>query len=130
MRALSLSELLLIELSRSSELPLRRRIFEAVRNAIIDGVLPRGVRLPSSRDLARDLNMSRNTIVSALDQLLAEGYADARVGSGTYVASALPEHEMKRVGRTRIEPVRTIPAVRRAPRRPPQSRPRRSRRRG
>jgi GntR family transcriptional regulator/MocR family aminotransferase len=118
MRALSLSELLLIELSRSSELPLRRRIFEAVRNAIVDGVLPRGARLPSSRDLARDLNMSRNTVVSALDQLLAEGYADARVGSGTYVANELPEHEIRRTPRTSTAPQRTAVEAAHAQQRP------------
>jgi GntR family transcriptional regulator/MocR family aminotransferase len=95
MRALSLAELLLLELAKSSELPLRRRIYEAVRDAIIDGVLPPGARLPSSRDLARDLAMSRNTVVSAIDDLLAEGYTEARIGSGTYVAREFPERQTR-----------------------------------
>jgi len=95
MRALSLSELLLIELAKPSGLPLRKRIYEAVRDAIVAGVLPPGARLPSSRDLARDLNMSRNTVVSAIDDLLAEGYAEARVGSGTYVARQFPERQAR-----------------------------------
>jgi GntR family transcriptional regulator/MocR family aminotransferase len=95
MRALSLAELLLIELAKPSELPLRRRIYDAVRNAIVDGVLPPGARLPSSRDLASDLAMSRNTVVSAIDDLLAEGYAEARIGSGTYVAREFPERQTR-----------------------------------
>lgn len=95
MRALSLSELLLIELAKPTDLPLRRRIYEAVRDAIVDGVLPPGARLPSSRDLARQLAMSRNTVVSALDDLLAEGYVEARVGSGTYVARQFPERQSR-----------------------------------
>ena len=105
MRALSLAELLLIELAKSSELPLRRRIYEAVRDAIVEGVLPPGARLPSSRDLARDLAMSRNTVVSAIDDLLAEGYAEARIGSGTYVAREFPERQTRfaeRVARSAV----------------------------
>jgi GntR family transcriptional regulator/MocR family aminotransferase len=95
MRALSLAELLLLELAKPSELPLRRRIYEAVRDAITEGVLPPGARLPSSRDLARDLDMSRNTVVSAIDDLLAEGYTEARIGSGTYVAREFPERQTR-----------------------------------
>ncbi|MGA2549540.1 MAG: PLP-dependent aminotransferase family protein [Burkholderiaceae bacterium] len=91
MRALALSERLLIELAKPYELPLNRRIYELVRSAITGGMLSPGTRLPSSRDLARDLNVSRNTVVSAIDQLLAEGYVEARVGSGTYVSVLLPE---------------------------------------
>ncbi|MBV8468642.1 MAG: PLP-dependent aminotransferase family protein [Burkholderiaceae bacterium] len=99
MRALSLSELLLIELAQPHDAPLRQRIYELLRRAIIQGVIPGGARLPSSRDLANELNLSRNTVVSAVEQLLAEGYVQARVGSGTYVNESLPEHETRRVAR-------------------------------
>jgi GntR family transcriptional regulator/MocR family aminotransferase len=96
MRALALSELLLIELAKPVDSPLNRRIYELVRAAIEDAVISPRTRQPSSRDLARDLNVSRNTVVSAIDQLLAEGYVEARVGSGTYVSMRLPEQDVVR----------------------------------
>src|SRR5438034_3130004 len=53
--------------------------------------LPSGGRLPSTRALAGDLGISRNIAILAYDQLLGEGYAEARRGSGTIVAPSLPE---------------------------------------
>src|SRR5207253_7754953 len=53
---------------------------------IISGQLPAGIRLPSTRDLVTHLGVSRNTIVYAFDQLVAEGYLESHIGSGMYVA--------------------------------------------
>lgn len=92
-----LAEYVLTELSRpdgpagpGSGLPLNRRLYEALRRALLDGRLGPGDRLPSSRELAHDLRLSRNTVVAALEQLGAEGYLVSRVGSGTYVHDQLP----------------------------------------
>lgn len=88
-----LSELLLTELGRPhahEKLPLHRQVYEAVRRAILDGRLGRGDRLPSSRQLMQDLQLSRNTVVSALSQLCVEGYLVTRVGSGTFVSDKVP----------------------------------------
>jgi len=88
-----LSEFLLAEMNRQSpgaELPLHRRLYEALRRALLDGKLSPGDRLPSSRDLAHDLNLSRNTVVTALGQLTVEGYLASHVGSGTYVHDNVP----------------------------------------
>ena len=71
--------------------------------AILGLRISSGARLPSSRGLAADLGVSRNTVVSAFDQLLAEGYVDARTGAGTYVAFTLPD-ELWRGRPSRIEP--------------------------
>jgi GntR family transcriptional regulator/MocR family aminotransferase len=71
--------------------PLSQRLYRGLRAAILDGRLRPGGRLLSSRDLARELSVSRNTVLTALDQLVAEGYATGRVGSGTYVAAPLPD---------------------------------------
>jgi GntR family transcriptional regulator/MocR family aminotransferase len=71
--------------------PLYRRIYLRLREAIEDGVLTAGTRLPSTRTLARDLKVSRNTIAAAFDQLHADGYLNQRVGDGTYVAPLPPE---------------------------------------
>lgn len=73
-----------------SGLPLNRRLYEALRRAMLEGRLSAGDRLPSSRELAQDLHLSRNTVVAALEQLGAEGYLVSRVGSGTYVHEQLP----------------------------------------
>ena len=66
-----------------------RCLYESLRQAILDLRLPPGGRLPSSRELATDLSLSRNTVSSAFDQLIAEGYIEARAGSGCYVAEGI-----------------------------------------
>lgn len=71
--------------------PLYRQIYQSVRKSILTGELSPGTRLPPSRALARENGVSRNVVLLAYDQLVAEGYAVPRTGSGTYVASPLPE---------------------------------------
>jgi GntR family transcriptional regulator/MocR family aminotransferase len=70
--------------------------FHWVRNSlrveILSGRVSPGSRLPPSRDFARQYRLSRGTILAALDELRAEGYLEARKGSGTYVSKTLPEH--------------------------------------
>lgn len=68
--------------------PLHRQVYLALRAAIVNGDLPTGARLASTRGLAQDLAVSRTTVQQAYDQLLAEGYVEGRVGSGTYVTDA------------------------------------------
>lgn len=48
-------------------------------------------RLPASRDLAKEIQVSRNTVLNAYEQLQAQGYVDARTGQGTWVVEKLPE---------------------------------------
>lgn len=64
----------------------------SLRAEILSGRLTPGARLPASRDLGRQYGLSRGTILTALDELRAEGYLEARKGSGTYVSRILPEH--------------------------------------
>ena len=66
---------------------LSTRIYRQLREAILDGRLSRGERLPPTRDLARQLDVSRNTAATAYERLAAEGFLSARVGDGTYVSS-------------------------------------------
>lgn len=94
MRRTPLAELLQNELERQDfhpRLPGYKRVYEAIRSAIVNRRLPAGSKLPSSRDLARELSASRNMIVAAYDQLQAEGYVSSQTGSGTYVTDALPD---------------------------------------
>ncbi|MCB2019057.1 MAG: PLP-dependent aminotransferase family protein [Hydrogenophaga sp.] len=88
-----LSEFLLAEMHRlgaQDALPLHRQLYESLRRAMLDGKLGPGERLPSSRDLSQDLQLSRNTVVAAINQLSVEGYLVSRVGSGTYVNDSVP----------------------------------------
>ena len=59
------------------------RIYVALREAILDGRLARGDRVPATRDLA--LGVARGTVTSAYDRLVAEGFLESRTGSGTFV---------------------------------------------
>ena len=73
-----------------------RWLYTELRAAILDGRLKRGARLPSTRSLAQQYGLSRGTVTTAFEQLQAEGYTRTEIGSGTYVASGLPD---PRVGR-------------------------------
>ncbi|NEA81766.1 winged helix-turn-helix transcriptional regulator, partial [Actinospica acidiphila] len=71
---------------------LRRGLTDALREAVRGGRLAPGTRLPSSRSLAADLGIARNTVADAYADLIAEGWLTARQGSGTRVAPrAVPE---------------------------------------
>jgi GntR family transcriptional regulator/MocR family aminotransferase len=69
-----------------------RWLYGALRSDILAGRLRPGSRLPATRDLAQQYKLSRGTILSAFEELKAEGYLNASRGSGTYVSSVLPEH--------------------------------------
>src|SRR5260221_13462637 len=65
---------------------LRQQVYLRLRDAIDAGTFAPGARVPASRDQARVLGVSRNTVLWALERLHAEGYLVARVGDGTYVS--------------------------------------------
>jgi GntR family transcriptional regulator / MocR family aminotransferase len=81
----------LLGLHPSSSQPLYRQLYESLRAAILAGQLAGGTRLPSTRALAEQLDVSRSTVINAFEQLLAEGYIYGVRGSGTFVARVLPE---------------------------------------
>src|ERR1700733_14984361 len=81
-----LSPELLVRLDRSARLPLRAQLEASLREAIRGGRLRAGERLPSSRELARALGVSRGMVQDCYGQLLAEGYLTSRTGSATRVA--------------------------------------------
>ncbi len=70
---------------------LQQQVFECLRQAIVSGWFARGGRVPSSRALADTLGVSRNTALSALEQLRAQGYLASRRGAGSFVVTKLPE---------------------------------------
>ncbi len=89
-----------ISLDPDSSAPLYRQLYEALRNAILEGQLVARTRLPSTRILADELEVSRNTVLNAFEQLLAEGYLEGKVGAGTYVSSAPPDDLLQVKGKT------------------------------
>lgn len=97
MKIISLSDYLLLRINRGSagqraaRIPANRQIYQLIREAILAQTLPVGMQLPSSRDLARELAMSRNTVTYGYEQLLAEGYLESRAGAGTFVADTAPD---------------------------------------
>ena len=86
---------LAIPLSRAGG-PLSRQIYAGLRRAILSGMLRSGERLPSTRDLAEQLRVSRTVVLLAYDQLLAEGSILGRTGSGTYVAEGIAGAPVKK----------------------------------
>ena len=90
-------ELGFIRLNRRKREPLASQLYQSLRDAILEGQLPKGFRLPSTRGLAADLSVSRTTVINAFDQLTAEGYLSSSVGKGTFVSGQLPEeHQLIR----------------------------------
>jgi GntR family transcriptional regulator/MocR family aminotransferase len=73
---------------------LQRWLYRTLRQAMLDGRLAAGARLPGTRALAQQQSIARGTVQAAYDQLLSEGYLDATHGSGTRVAAALPERSL------------------------------------
>ena len=75
-----------VPLDRDGEEPIYRQLIRHIRLQIESGVLAAGARLPASRDLARQLNISRISVVNAYAELRAQGYLSAHAGRGTFVA--------------------------------------------
>jgi GntR family transcriptional regulator/MocR family aminotransferase len=107
-----MATLLTLPLDPAAATPLFRQVYEGLRRGILDGTLAPGARLPATRGLAEELGVSRNTVLNAYEQLLAEGYLEGKAGSGTYVPRTLPE-DMLQVRQTN-ESQRPAPAKRRA----------------
>jgi GntR family transcriptional regulator / MocR family aminotransferase len=80
-----------LAIDRTLGVPLHRQLYDALRDAVLDGRLRPGQRIPSSRGLAADLGVSRLPVLSAYEQLLHEGYLVGRTGSGTFVSDAVPD---------------------------------------
>jgi GntR family transcriptional regulator/MocR family aminotransferase len=87
--------ILTIPVEQGSGVPVYRQVYLGVRQAILVGKVTPGSRLPSTRALASDLGVSRNTVVMAYEQLRGEGYTVGRGGSDTRVAGTVPDSMMQ-----------------------------------
>tara|TARA_R110001599_G_scaffold353847_1_gene600004 strand:- start:7913 stop:9412 length:1500 start_codon:yes stop_codon:yes gene_type:complete len=100
----------LLVLDRTGGDPLHRQLYRQIRGFILDGTLLPGVPLPSSRQLAREAGLSRNTVTNAYDQLLSEGLTESRRGSGTHTIDITRN---RRMPKPKEQPKRAMAAVKR-----------------
>jgi GntR family transcriptional regulator / MocR family aminotransferase len=97
-----------VHVDRCGKEALHRQVYRDFVQLILSGRLRPGARVASSRVLAGELGVARNTVLLALEQLMSEGYLEARHGSGTYVSQELPD----------VQPVQLRGRASRAERRP------------
>lgn len=90
--------MLWIPIDRSLDTPLIRQVYLQIRERILNGQLKSDEKLPSTRALSSELKVSRNVILEAYDQLLAEGFLVSRRGSGTFVAAGAFLEQRKKAG--------------------------------
>ena len=84
-----------LSLDRADREPLHRQLASELKRLILAQTIASGARLPSSRVYAEELGVSRATVVAAIEEVIAEGYAEGRHGSGVFVASDLPDHVLR-----------------------------------
>ena len=82
-----------IEIERDAPTPIYRQIENCLRRMILDGALPSRQKLPSTREFAQELGVSRITVKTVYEQLISEGYAEAKTGAGTFVSDGLVEEK-------------------------------------
>ncbi len=87
---------LMIDLDGGAKAPLYEKIYEHIKNEIVDGKISQGEKLPSTRLLAKNLSVSRSTVEMAYDQLFAEGYIESRPCSGYYVCDIRELYQLER----------------------------------
>ncbi|MDQ6639662.1 MAG: PLP-dependent aminotransferase family protein, partial [Pseudomonadota bacterium] len=97
-------------LEGAADQPLYQRLYVRLRDSILSGVLRPGQRLASSRAMASQLAMARNTVLLAYGQLEVEGYVKTQQGSGHYVSPLLPHRPPPRHKAAKRAPVRRAPA--------------------
>lgn len=90
-RSASFTQLSGIKINRTAPEPMHRQLYSNLRMMILSGQLPAGSRLPPTRILCDELQISRSTVVEAVAQLTAEGYVVGQTGRGTFVSETLPE---------------------------------------
>ena len=106
--------LLSVQIDRGSRRPVCTQLYLALRELILAGGFCAGERLPASRTLARDLAVSRTTVIEAFDRLTAEGLIESRVGAGTFVSKALEAERPKTPGAKAVSANAKAPRLSRA----------------
>lgn len=84
-----------INIDRKSRISLWKQLYIYYKELILSGKLKSKDKLPSTRELARDLNISRNVVIDCYEQLMAEGYVYSQNSSGTYVCEGIKFQQVK-----------------------------------
>lgn len=79
-----------LHLDPASPTPMFRQLYEAIKRTILSGRIGPGMQLPPTRELSQLFGVSRQTILNAYAQLMAEGYLSGTVGKGTFISASLP----------------------------------------
>src|SRR5262245_59884811 len=85
-----------IRIERDSSVPISRQIADQVRAQCLSGALAAGTRIPSVRQLARDLAVNQNTVLRVYERLTAEKLLEVRHGDGTFVSDSVPTWRLKK----------------------------------
>lgn len=101
-----------LRLDPAASTPMFRQLYAAIKQAILSGILEPGVQLPPTRELSELFGVSRQTILNAYAQLLAEGYLSGVVGKGTFVSASLPlpDRRQPTPGQPHLQPIRPLSA--------------------
>jgi GntR family transcriptional regulator / MocR family aminotransferase len=91
-------------LERNAATPLFRQLYAYLKEAILDGRIQASVRLPATRALCTLLDVSRQTVQAAYEQLMAEGYLEGAVGKGTFVSASVPVAHGTRAANGNVAP--------------------------
>jgi GntR family transcriptional regulator / MocR family aminotransferase len=90
-----------ISITKKAEKPLQNQLYDQLKSAIYEGMLRRGDRLPSSREMSAELKISRNTVLQVFEQMKMEGYFESRTGAGTYISSNTNNFSFTKIRSTR-----------------------------
>ena len=93
-----------IQIDKNASIPIYRQLDASLRRLILGGTLVAGQKLPSTRELSAELEISRITVKSVYEQLVAEGYAESKVGAGTFVTRGLEIETAQKVNRRHHNP--------------------------
>jgi GntR family transcriptional regulator len=85
-----------LRIERDSSVPISRQLADQIRAQCLSGTLSAGARIPSVRQLARDLAVNQNTVLRVYERLTAEKLLEVRHGDGTFVSDAVPKWRLKR----------------------------------
>ena len=102
---------IMIDLQEDGKTPLYEKIYRYIRDEIVDGRIPEGEKLPSTRLLAGNLSVSRSTVELAYDQLLAEGYIEAEPCRGYFVCDVKALYQLEQ--NKRVSPSMDVQLYRR-----------------
>ncbi|APC11854.1 Putative L-lactate dehydrogenase operon regulatory protein [Providencia rettgeri] len=81
---------------------IKENVYHTIRDAILDGRINTGIKLPSTRALAEMMSISRNSVIAGFDRLIDEGYLYTKKGSGTYVSAKIPDELVRTTSKPQI----------------------------